>query len=132
VSRRAVALWGPLVVALACVFWLSSLSSVPGASFVWDKLLHAGGYAVIGLLTLRAFHGGIMRPRLWPATGSGLFILAWGISDEFHQSTVPGRDASAGDVVADVVGFAIACAVLLAWTGWKRRLRASADVTRTV
>ena len=34
------------------------------------------------------------------------FVLAsiYGITDELHQSMVPGRDATAGDVAADTVG----------------------------
>ena len=104
-TRRVLASWGPLLAALAGVFYLSSLSRVPGAEYFWDKLLHTAGYTVVSLLTLRAF-------------ASFLFMLLWSVSDEYHQSFVPGRDSSAGDVVADMIGFTIACA-LLQW--WARR-----------
>jgi len=124
VTRRILANWGPLVAALAGVFYLSSLSRVPGAEYVWDKLLHTSGYAAVSLLALRAFHGGLTRPRPVPTVGAFFFMLLWSISDEYHQSFVPGRDADAGDVVADLIGFAIACA-LLVW--WVRRRDAAAD-----
>ena len=39
---------------------------------------------------------------------SGAIALTVGILDEVHQLSVPGRDASAGDVVLDLVGIAIA------------------------
>ena len=115
-TRRALANWGPLLLALAGVFWLSSLPQVPGAGLAWDKLLHAVGYAGLGIVTLRAFHGGLVRPRPKPTVAAGIFLLLWGISDEYHQSFVPGRDASGADVVADVIGFMIACALVYAWS----------------
>ncbi len=97
------------------IFWLSSLSNVPGTERVWDKLLHAGGYAGLGVLALRAFHGGLERPRWLPTLSAAAAVVAWGISDEIHQSFVPGRDASAADVLADAVGFLLAVAVVAAW-----------------
>jgi VanZ family protein len=111
VRRSFVTLWGPFLAALAVVFWLSSLSVVPGAHYFWDKLLHVVGYAVLGVLALRAFHGGFERLRSEPTLYAALAVILWGISDEFHQSFVPGRDASPLDVVADAVGFVIAALV---------------------
>ena len=107
---RRLALWGPLTAALAIVFCLSSLSRVPGAELVWDKLLHAAGYGGISVLALRAFHSGFAPLRARATTGAFVFMVVWFISDEFHQSFVPGRSASAADVLADVVGFALASA----------------------
>jgi len=111
VRRSVLTLWGPFLAALAVMFWLSSLSVVPGGHYVWDKLLHAVGYAGLGVLALRAFHGGFERPRLEPTAYAALAVILWGVSDEFHQSFVPGRDASAWDVLADAVGFVLAVAV---------------------
>ena len=106
--RRAfLTLWGPFLAALAVVFCLSSMSEVPGAHYVWDKLLHTFGYAGIGILALRAFHGGFVRPQLKPTLYAALTVIAWGMSDEYHQSFVPGRDASVWDVLADAVGFTL-------------------------
>ena len=118
--RRAIALWAPLVLALAAVYWLSSLSQVPGAQYASDKLLHVAGYAGLGLLALRAFHGGIARLRPGPTLAAAAVIVAWGILDELHQSFVPGRDATASDVVADAIGFALAVVIVAAWTGLAR------------
>ena len=112
-NRRLLVIWGPLLAALAGVFYLSSLSRVPAAEYFWDKLLHTAGYTVVSLLALRAFHGGLTRPRPGASLGAFAFMLLWSVSDEYHQSLVPGRDASAGDVVADLTGFAIALALLL-------------------
>lgn len=105
-------LWGPFLAALAVIFWLSSQSQVPGAHYVWDKALHVVGYAGLGVLALRAFHGGLARPRLLPTLLAAIVVVLWGISDEYHQSFVPGRDASALDVVADTIGMALAVVVV--------------------
>jgi VanZ family protein len=115
VNRSVLRLWGPFVAALAGVFWVSSLSVVPGARFFWDKLLHAVGYMGLGVLALRAFHGGIQPLRRTPTIYAGLTIIAWAISDEIHQYFVPGRDSSALDVVADTVGFGISVLLVAAW-----------------
>jgi VanZ family protein len=121
VRRSALTLWGPFVAALVVVFWLSSLSQVPGSRYFWDKLLHTVGYAGLGLLALRAFHGGFEPLRRGPTLLAGLSVILWGISDEFHQSFVPGRTASALDVCADAVGFGLA--VLLVATVTSRAFR---------
>jgi VanZ family protein len=122
VRRSILTLWGPFLGALVVIFCLSSQSDVPGARYFWDKLLHAVGYAGLGVLALRAFHGGFERPRLAATLYAGLAVILWGVTDEFHQSFVPGRDASAWDVVADAVGFAIA--VVLVATLTSRAVRA--------
>ena len=112
--RSILTLWGPFFAALAAVFWLSSLTDVPGARYFWDKLLHMVGYAGLGVLALRAFHGGFGRLRPAPTMFAGIAIILWGASDEFHQSFVPGRDATVWDLVADSLGFVLAVLLLLA------------------
>jgi VanZ family protein len=116
VRRSFLTLWGPFLAALGIVFWLSSRSDVPGAHAVWDKALHTVGYAGLGVLALRAFHGGFTPPRLAPTLYAASVVILWGISDEFHQTFVPGRDASAWDVLADTIGVACAVAVVAATT----------------
>jgi VanZ family protein len=39
----------------------------------------------------------------------------YGVSDEFHQRFVPGRNASIEDWVADVAGAAVGVAAAFAW-----------------
>jgi VanZ family protein len=114
VKPRILRTWGPFLLALAGVFWLSSLPGVPGSRYVWDKLLHVVGYAGLGVLALRAFHGSLAPLRPKTTLLAGLVVGLWGMSDEYHQSFVPGRDASAWDVVADAVGFLVAVAIAMA------------------
>ena len=69
---------------------------------VWDKLLHFIAYAVFALLGR-----GVVRP------GAGyhrlcVVIVLYGGTMEYLQSMVPGRDMSAGDLVANALGVAAA------------------------
>ncbi len=83
---------------MAAIFALSSLpGSAAGIPHPWDKLAHFLEYAGLGYLLGR----GSGRPGL-----SLLFAALYGASDEFHQGFVPGREASALDWAADLVGAA--------------------------
>jgi hypothetical protein len=72
--------------------WLPSL--IPA-----DKFVHAVLYAGLCGLWLWARPG-----RPWQALG---LAMAYGAVDEWHQSWVPGRDASVLDWLADGVGASI-------------------------
>lgn len=66
-----------------------------------DKILHFCAYFGLAFLTAHAYAMGTSRKRFWIA-----FCVAslYGLSDEFHQSFVPGRDVSFWDWVADTTG----------------------------
>lgn len=105
---RAIGLWTPVILYVALIFLVSgsSLPSGPGAG--WDKALHAAAYCGLGLLCLRASHGGL-RPLCFGATVVALILTAGhGAFDEWHQSRVPGRHASVADWLADVAGAGLA------------------------
>lgn len=103
--------WGPAVVWMAATFALSHRSAVSIPFDAPDYVAHAGAYAVLGALYVWALAGGrtlAIAPRLvLPAV---LLAALYGLTDEFHQSFVPGRDASMTDVLADVVGGAFGAA----------------------
>ncbi|MET0593616.1 MAG: VanZ family protein [Polyangiaceae bacterium] len=98
-----------LAVAWALVIF--GLSSIPGASFPaskifsYDKLAHAGVYAVLGAFCFLA-----LRTRnASKGTGvliamSGVAATIYGCTDEIHQLFVAGRSADPRDVMADAVG----------------------------
>src|SRR5262249_38217578 len=100
-------LWtcGPAIAWMALIFYLSSQSDPAPAvtSLIWDKGLHGGGYAVLGLLFARA----------WRAEGKSVWTAAvlaavcaslYGASDEVHQIFTPMRQADVRDWVADTAG----------------------------
>jgi VanZ family protein len=97
--------------AAAWALLIFALSSIPGAAFPalplifsYDKLLHAGVYAVFGAFCFMAV------PRRWSKKTSVLVLIAgamataYGFTDEFHQLFVPGRSSDLRDVLADCVG----------------------------
>jgi len=66
-----------------------------------DKILHAGVYGTIAALI--RFSGAVRRAQLvW------LLVTAVGLLDELHQRGIPGREASAYDLLADMSGIALA------------------------
>jgi VanZ family protein len=100
----------PLV--LYCVFvYIQSCLPVPfdlpDVSH-FDKLLHAGGYGVMGVLFYRTYLAGwpraMKRTLIW---ASVISTALYGLSDEAHQYFVPGRSADPLDWMADAVGGAL-------------------------
>jgi len=112
-------LWGPAVVYMALIFYLSSQSRpLPAVTaLVWDKALHLMEYAVLGLLLCRALRGEDVG---WLAAAIGALMLAcaYGASDEWHQSFVPLRDADVRDWVADTLGGTLGSGVYTAIAGY--------------
>ena len=90
---------------MAATFVLSHRSTVTIPFDAPDYYAHGAAYAVLGFLLTRALAGG-----RWAAMTLRLALLAtvlatlYGVSDEFHQSFIPGRTATLGDLVADGVG----------------------------
>ena len=103
----------PAAVAMGGIFLLSHQ---PGDRFDpylfrWaDKLAHLGVYAVLAFTLIYACPARYRcSARKMVAAVSLLLCLLYGISDEFHQSFIPGRYPSPADIVADFIGAALAC-----------------------
>jgi VanZ family protein len=80
---------------------------VGGFGRIPDWASHGAAYLVLSLLLCRALTGGLRRPlRTSAALAAVALATAYGVGDELHQSTVPGRDASRGDVLKDLGGAA--------------------------
>ena len=97
----------PVLVYLLFIFFLSSLSNT-GISVSFDKeslTLHILEYSILGLLMLRAFSNS--NPG-YPVKYLLLISIAvsafYGVTDEFHQAFVPGRNSSLIDLSADSLG----------------------------
>jgi VanZ family protein len=91
----------------ALIFALSSVPDLGTGLGGWDlvlrKIAHAAEYAVLGVLLLRATG----RAGLAFAFGA-----AYAVSDEVHQSFVPGRLGSPVDVAIDAAGVAVGIVLL--------------------
>lgn len=96
----------PLVGYCALIFYLSSQSNIDLPSFTQsDKLLHLAEYAVLGFLAYRFFRQVLPgKSMALVVMVAFLFALLYGVSDEFHQSFVSGRDSSWLDILADGAG----------------------------
>jgi len=71
-----------------------------------DKLIHMTAYAIMGLLVWRVFVYKF-KVKFWLALFSVLFCSLYGVSDEYHQSFIDGRDADVWDWLADTIGAGI-------------------------
>lgn len=99
----------PAVLYAALIWFLSSLSYpfrvLPHALEMSDVFLHLGEYAMLSYLLALALWGQSGK-RLTPWTYFALAAAAcvYGLSDEWHQSFVPGREAALSDVLSDCAG----------------------------
>ena len=105
---------GPVFAYAGLIFFLSSLSRFPEevpSFFGFDKIAHFVEYYIFGWLLYRCFSS---PDRVWGRRGVLLMTLLVGIGyavgDEWHQSFVPGRDASFFDALFDAAGITAAAA----------------------
>lgn len=103
--------WLPVIAWLGLSFFLSAQPYLqPPVHFAdSDKTMHLGEYLVLGALFARALRAS--NPAWSSLAVAGVAVAlssAWGASDEFHQSFVPGRECSAYDWCADTMGALLA------------------------
>ena len=114
-ARLLVTTWLPPLALMAVIFVLSAqpdLSSGLGLlDLIGRKLIHAGEYAVLCFLWWRALRTA-MGDRRAALTGAAAVALLYAVSDEWHQSFVPGRHGSPLDVAIDAVGAGATALVL--------------------
>ena len=117
---------------MVAIFVLSAQSTLPDLSGGRGDLQSIAGhviaYAVLGVLWERALSGaerGRLRPhRSAPTRAAGwAFLIAaiFGLTDEYHQSFVPGRNADVFDLATDAVAAGLAILIVL----WLRSRRLS-------
>ncbi len=114
-------LWIPVIAYAAVIFILSSISETPSLpEGISDKGVHGGLYGGFALVIVRALAGGRWSGVTFlTACLAVVLAVIYGVSDEIHQSFVPGRTADAADVAADAWGAAVAAGVawIIAWLG---------------
>ncbi len=119
-SRRFVLRHAPMLLWGGLITFLSSLSNIQTPEtmdFPVDKVAHFIEYAIFALLTWRSFSS-LLRSKsaICVVLLSLLFLSAFALLDEYHQSFVPGRQADWLDFAADFAG--ASAALLLAWLKW--------------
>ncbi len=97
----------------AIIFWLSNQHWLPVPDLIeqQDKFHHFIAYFVMGVLAWRNFRHYLKTPLLLTIV-SVVFCSLYGVSDEWHQSFVPGRSADVMDWLADTSGAAAAMTLL--------------------
>jgi len=98
----------PMILVMGTIFILSSQPgdtlSLPDIPNI-DKVLHAGIYGLLALTTLFAVGKELISAHPRPVAFLVLLFCAlYGLSDEFHQSFIPGRTPSVWDLFADTTG----------------------------
>ena len=90
-----------------------SPEGIAQVQFFVRKCAHVTEYAILAMLFWRALRRGTslqMKAILRLRSGQALFVVVWLVcaifaaGDEFHQSFVPSRTASAYDVMIDICG----------------------------
>lgn len=109
VGRRS-----PVPLALMGVIFYLSAQSDPGPDLpaVARMAGHAGQFGLLTLLWAWALEPRLGLRRATSAAAAIAFVYA--ISDEYHQTHVPGRDGDPVDVAIDAVGITIAVLLLRA------------------
>ena len=106
-GRRMVFYWLPLTALCSAIFYQSCFPSFQTDALFpsFDKVLHFTAYGLMAFLAARALKQ--EKPGM-SDTAITLFAVCFsilfGLSDEVHQSFVPGRSASIWDLAADSLG----------------------------
>lgn len=101
----------PAILVSCGIFYISHQTNphMPDLGFDFgDKILHAFAYFVYGIsliMFLRANFRKISRNQIFLTVL--IFGILFGLSDEYHQSFIPGRMAGIDDWIADTVGIMI-------------------------
>ena len=102
---------------MAGIFYASSLPDPPVPPGVEDVSLHGSAYFGLTLLVIRALARGEWR-GVTRATllGAWCIAVAYGATDEWHQSFVPARHVELRDLAADALGALAAAIAVGAWS----------------
>ena len=117
-TSQRVLIWLPAVAWAGLIFFLSSQ---PDETFeklgLQGQLLSIGGHLVVYfvlmvlLVVALRFSSDLSSRQI--TIVAFLIVALYGLSDEYHQSFVPGRTATIDDWIVDLVGAAIAWIILL-------------------
>lgn len=109
-------LWGPVALYMAAIFYVSHQPDVSIPGGFSDAPVHSVAYAGLAVTIVRALAGGLGR-RVGRRTALAALAIAvaYGATDEWHQSFVPGRFAELKDLYANAIGASIGTALCWAW-----------------
>jgi VanZ family protein len=120
-TKKTLLRWLPAVVIMAIIFGLSAVPSNEMTRFgFWDTLVQKGGHMLgYGVLALAYWYGLRFDSRRgWLAL---LLAVFYALTDEFHQSFVPGRHPSWVDALGFDSGGAAIALGLMNWFQVKKK-----------
>ncbi len=101
---------------MGLIFYLSAQPnlSIPGKFWGRDKVMHALFFGVLAVFITLAMLEDKRTTAPWKILIAAVGVVAvYGLIDEIHQSSVPGRHMSWADWVADVTGGIVATLLIL-------------------
>jgi VanZ family protein len=104
--RSSIALrWAAVIAWMGLIFFLSAQSKLPDLTPGLPALEEVGGHftaygALAGLLWWALWGTGVKYPATWAL----VIAVAYGATDEYHQSFVPGRSMTVSDLIVDLIG----------------------------
>jgi len=139
-NRNFIKYWLPVVFWMAFIFWMSTETFSSENTFSWMEMVlglllpkissqelglihavirkvgHVTEYFILGLLLFRSFRGSSISSWNWQRSFLAIMVVVlWAASDEFHQSFVLTRTASAVDVGIDTAAGTFAQLVGAFW-----------------
>jgi VanZ family protein len=116
-SEKLLRYWLPPVLWMGVIFILSAQPSLPEypdslLDLILKKAAHVMEYGLLAFLLWRALsrgRGALSRPALVTAF---LVSVLYALSDEYHQTLVPGRQGRLMDVGIDAAGALVALLVI--------------------
>ncbi len=102
--KKFIILWLPVIIWAGLIFYLSSIPDLKTSlETFWDtilrKIAHMVEYGIFFLVLARA----MKKPLIWTV----IFSILYAVSDEFHQSFIPGRNMALLDICFDSTGVLI-------------------------
>jgi VanZ family protein len=97
--------WIPGLIIMTVIFLLSSTPSNQIPNFgTWDVLVKKGSHLLGYGLLAQSYRYGFGGKKLNANWKAGSLAILYAISDEIHQSFIPGRNASVMDIGIDTIG----------------------------
>ena len=100
-------LWGPVILWAGLIFFCSGVPNLKTDlpfDFLLRKAAHITEYFILTFLMRRAFLGTLTGSVYGLSFYSAAFVVLYAVSDEIHQSFVPGRVCAVSDVAIDTIG----------------------------
>jgi VanZ family protein len=120
-NDKSILRWLPAIAGMAVIFGFSSIPSREMPNFgLWDLIVKKGAHMLgYGLLALAYWNGLRFNKRSWWL--ALLLAVLYAVTDEFHQSFVPGRHPSWVDaLIIDGGGAAL---MLFAVSEYRKKMR---------